>query len=413
MSLEKIKHIKVRLEFAPHLNFVVGDMLLSEGGEIYFQFEPSFLARNIPISPFKLKNQIEPQTPRPNDAQIFSGLFGVFADSLPDGWGLLLMSRSMRKYGMSYQTSSALDRLSFIGQRAMGALTYEPVLEHSEQDTSKTIDLSQLASAVSKVLEGSTEDVLPELLELGGSPAGARPKVLVAVDTSKKGKKRMIAGVDNVPPGFEHWLIKFHGKDEAAEAGVVEYIYMKVAEHVGLKTEQVHLFEDNKKNLWFGTRRFDRGPQGQRTHVHTLAGLLHANFRLPALDYEAFLHTTYILTKNRIDLSSAFRLMVFNVVFHNRDDHAKNFAYVLSQDGVWHLSPAYDLNYSEGPGGEHTTSILGEGRSPTRDRILKLGVKFGIENANSILQEVEEGRVLMKDLLRQYGITGHSLGKLP
>lgn len=112
---------------------------------------------------------------------------------------------------------------------------------------------------------------------------------------------------------------------------------------------------------------------------------------------------TSVLTKSRTDLLAAFRQMIFNIVFHNRDDHGKNFSFLLSEDGRWRLSPAYDLSYSQGPGGEHTTAILGEGRSPTRTHVLELGSKFGIDRnlANSIFQEVEEGRTLMLDLFKQ------------
>lgn len=275
MTSEKLKQIKVRLEYGPSKIFSVGDLLLTERGEIYFQFDSSFLALDIPLSPLKLKHQLEPQIPRPSEAAIFNGLFGVFADSLPDGWGLLLMSRAMRQFGLSYQNSSPLDLLSFIGHHGMGALTYEPVVSGTEGSTNKPIELAQLASAVKHVLEGKAEDLLPELLQLGGSPAGARPKVLVGVETAPKGKNgaRIIAGADKLPDGFEHWLIKFRGKEEEAQAGIVEYIYMKVAESVGLKTEPVRLFQDSKKNLWFGTKRFDRGSNGRRNHVHTLAGL--------------------------------------------------------------------------------------------------------------------------------------------
>ena len=181
---------------------------------------------------------------------------------------------------------------------------------------------------------------------------------------------------------------------------------MKVAQTVGLKPEPVRLFEDSRGSLWFGTKRFDRGPQGRRIHAHTLAGLVHADFRLPSLDYETLLHVTNVLTKSREDLLAAYRQMIFNIVFHNRDDHGKNFSFLLSEEGNWRLSPAYDLNYSRGPGGEHTTAVLGEGRAPKRTQVFELGAKFGIEKklAESIYQEVEEGRATMKDLFRQHRV---------
>ena len=93
--------------------------------------------------------------------KVFDGLFGVFADSLPDGWGLLMMSRAMRRAGMDAKRASALDRLSFIGRRAMGALVYEPAFEPGE-DMGEALDLARLAAEVNRVLAGKARDVLSD-----------------------------------------------------------------------------------------------------------------------------------------------------------------------------------------------------------------------------------------------------------
>ena len=413
MSREGLKKLRVCLTFAADQEIHVGDMLRTDAGVIYFQLASSFLRSGFSLSPIKLKLVPEPQTPLPTEGPVFGGLFGVFADSLPDGWGLLMMSRAMRRTGIDDQRTSALDRLAFVGRRAMGALVYQPASEANEDLGDEVLELSRLAAGVDRVLEGKADDVLPELLVLGGSPGGARPKVVIGVELGVDGEAtgRICAGLDPLPAGYEHWLVKFRGKEERPDAGIIEYIYAKTAEHVGLKIEDTKLFQDARGGIWFGTRRFDRRRDGERIHLHTLAGLLHADFRLPSLDYEAFLKATCVLTRRQDDLAAAFLQAAFNVIFHNRDDHAKNFAFTMSRDRDWRLSPAYDLTYSPGPGNEHTMSIVGEGRSPTSEHLMMLAHKAGIDQraAKLILQRVEDGRTFMVDQLRQFQVRDHPI----
>lgn len=410
MTSRGLKKLKVSLMFSKTKTQHVGDMLKSQNGLIYFQLAPYFQKSNILISPFKIKSIPEPQTPLPTDASIFDGLFGVFSDSLPDAWGLLMMNRAMRRKGIDYQSSSALDRLAFIGNRGMGALIYEPMTETIDEQL-KAIELSYMASEVSRILEGNAEEILSELLILGGSPGGARPKVMLGVSTTGKKAKRLVAGIDPLPKGYEHWLIKFHGKDERADAGIIEYIYAKTARHVGLNIQEYDLFKDSKGALWFGTKRFDRGPGESRIHCHSLAGLLHANYRLPSVDYESFLRTVSVLTKQNDDVLAGFRQAVFNVIFHNRDDHAKNFAFIMDYNGTWRLSPAFDLTYAIGPGGEHTSSIVGEGHNPKRQHLILLADQVGIalKTANLIIDQIEDGRSFMLDLFKQFEIKKHPM----
>jgi serine/threonine-protein kinase HipA len=169
--------------------------------------------------------------------------------------------------------------------------------------------------------------------------------------------------------------------------------------------------EDSQGDLWFGTKRFDRGPNNSRLHSHTVAGLTHANFRLPSIDYEDILKITAILTKSEDCILSAFRLAAFNVIFHNRDDHAKNFSFIMNPQGVWRFAPAYDLTFCAGPGGEHMTAVLGEGKHPTRKSLLDLANKSHIKakTASEIVDQVESGIMFMKDLMVQYQIKNSHL----
>ncbi len=404
-----IRRLKVGLLFQKDKTIPVGEMLRAENGVIYFQFDAKILQSTLSISPFKLKSVPEPQSPSGADFSLFEGLFGAFSDSLPDGWGLLMMSRAMKKSGIDFSSSSGLDRLSFVGKHGMGALVYEPANDFP-LELQKPPDLARLAAEASHVLGGRAGDVLTELMVLGGSPGGARPKVLVGVKKNSE-NPYLIAGVDDLPEDYEHWLIKFNGKEETADAGTVEYIYSLTARKIGLKMPETRLFIDSKGQKWFGAKRFDRGPNNSRLHMHSVAGLVHTNFRLPELDYEDLLKITRAITRREDDFLAMFRLAVFNVVFHNRDDHAKNFAFLMSESGEWRLAPAFDLSWSRGPGGEHTTSVLGEGKMPTMGMLIELAQKQGLNGklAQEIVLEVQDGKKFMLQLLRQFKVKNHPI----
>lgn len=402
-----IRRLKVGLRFQKDMNIPVGEMLRTENGVVYFQFDGNFLRSSLSLSPLKLKDVPEPQSPSVPDTSLFEGLFGVFADSLPDGWGLLMMNRAMKKNGIDFSSSSGLDRLTYVGNRGMGALVYEPANDHFF-DFQEPTDLARLAAEASQVIDGKAVDILTELMVLGGSPGGARPKVLVGVKKSSE-DPYLIAGVDDLPDDYEHWMIKFNGMGETPDAGTVEYIYSLTAKKIGLQMPETRLFMDKDGQKWFGAKRFDRGPFNSRLHMHSVAGLIHANFRLPALDYEDLLKITRALTRREDDVLEMFRLAVFNVVFHNRDDHAKNFAFLMSESGDWRLAPAFDLSWSRGPGGEHTTSVLGEGKLPTIGKLMELAQKQGLSGklAQEIVLEVQDGKDFMIELFRKYKIKDH------
>ena len=198
----------------------------------------------------------------------------------------------------------------------------------------------------------------------------------------------MISGEDELPEGYASWIVKFHSKSDAADEGRVEYAYSQMARDAGILMPDCHLFI-TARDGFFGVKRFDR-QQNCRIHVHTFGNLIHSNFRVPGCDYESLLKVTRILTRNQADTLAAFRLMVFNILAHNRDDHVKNFAFMLDNHGSWRLAPAYDLTFAYGPGGEHTMTIAGEGNEPNRDHIMRVADGAGIDRneAISILDEV-------------------------
>jgi serine/threonine-protein kinase HipA len=260
----------------------------------------------------------------------------------------------------------------------MGALTFHPPTNELERDE-RLLDLNELGRNAQEVLSGDTAAVLPALMRAGGTPGGARPKVLVGFDG-----KRIISGEGDLPAGFDHWMVKFPAGADARDAGPVEFAYAAMARAAGIHVPETRLFRVAKGKSYFGVRRFDRGPGNRRLHVHTFGNLIQTNFRIPSTDYAQLLKVTLALTRNRADVAQAFRQMAFNIAAHNRDDHAKNFAFIMNPLGEWALSPAYDLVHSTGPGGEHTMTVVGEGRAPTREDAMNVAQQSEIHHREAI-----------------------------
>ena len=370
-----MRKLEVRLDWGDEQR-VVGT-LAEQQHRIYFEYAVGFLDSGRPISPFKLP--LRPGVFEHTERE-FAPLFGAFNDSLPDGWGLLLMDREFRKRGLDPGTLSPLDRLAYIGTRGMGALTYHPPTAAEKDEQGLAIDLAALARQAERVLEGSAEEILPALRIAGGSPAGARPKVLVGV----RDDGRIISGTSDLPEGFRHFLVKFGAREDPSDIGAVEAAYARMAESAGIGVPPARLFETADGGRYFGAERFDRDGN-RRVHMHTLGGLLHASHRVPSMEYEGFLRATLILTRDLRQVEEAFRRMVFNVLAHNRDDHVKNFSYLMAQDGAWRLAPAYDLVFSHGPGGQHTMAIAGEAARPTEKDMLRVGKDCDVEPRRGLL----------------------------
>lgn len=327
-----------------------------------FEYDPDFLQTGFSISPLFLPLQagvfVAKATP-------FGGNFGVFDDSLPDGWGSLLLDRYLKSKGIVASHLSVLQRLALVGTNGRGALEYYP--DSSIKADDDFPDFDKLAADAEKILttEYSGES-LETLFRHGGSSGGARPKVFVAIDEKE-------------------WLVKFRAGIDPQEVGKIEYDYAQLAVRCGINMPETRLFE----NRYFATERFDHRPQG-KVHTISAAGLLHADYRIPSLDYSVLLKLCLHLTKNMEEVKALFRQMVFNVIISNRDDHAKNFSFQYVNNH-WQLSPAYDLLPSAGFNGFHTTTINNQG-NPTLKDILQVGTDIGItqKQAQQIVGEVVE-----------------------
>lgn len=359
----------------------VGRLSSAPRGEIFFQYDNDWLDGGFDLSPSTLSFEAAPVLGAPES---FAGLHGVFNDSLPDGWGLLLMDRAMRsRFGWSREDITPLDRLAYMGDRGMGALEYHPELQGAAPE--HAIEIAALAAASQAVLSGTAREVLADLYIQGGSPGGARPKITVAWNPATNA---CLSGFADLPAGFEHWIVKFRGIPEPREAGRIEMAYAQMAAAAGLRVPETRLMEltvEKSKEAFFAVRRFDRIGNEKR-HVLSLSGYLHADHRVPSLDYQYILAATQRLTRDVAEVAQAFRLMVFNVLAHNKDDHAKNFAFIGTPGG-WSLSPAFDLTYSTGLGNEHTSSIGGQGNPDLQD-VLKLAQSFLIKHPERIVDEV-------------------------
>jgi len=219
-------------------------------------------------------------------------------------------------------------------------------------------------------------------------------------------QKQIIHGRQKLQNGFSHWMVKFASSMDSPEIGAIEYAYSLMAREAGLDMPKTTLLE-GKKGRYFAIKRFDRVGD-RRVHMHSVAGLTHSDFRFPTLDYDDLLKLTLHLTKNVQEVEKVFRLACFNLFSHNRDDHAKNFSFVMDEKGVWSFSPVYDITFSNGPGGEHSTMYMGEGKNPTTKHLLELAKKHGIKKGAVIIDEVQEVTSRWREFAKMAGVSRKS-----
>lgn len=358
----------------------VGTMALYQNRLAAFEYDKDWLADGFSISPFSLPLEKKVFMPRIDP---FEGVFGVFADSLPDGWGRLLVDRLMTQNGINPYEIGSLDRLAIVGNSGMGALTYHPVITMENNQDEKSLD--EIALECEKILSTETCDNLDFLFSKGGSSGGARPKILTKVEG-------------------EDWIIKFPTSYDSNDIGRQEYDYAMCARECGIEMENVRLFSSNRCKGYFGTKRFDRtgDRKNNRIHMVSASGLLETSHRIPNLDYHILMQLTLKLTKSMEECEKLYRLMCFNVYAHNRDDHSKNFTYLYDEnEDRWKLSPAYDLTYSNSIGGEHATTVNGNGANPGLEDILAVAKKIGL-NTTQAKETALNIRECVNEQLKEY-----------
>ncbi|HNQ68542.1 MAG TPA: type II toxin-antitoxin system HipA family toxin [Bacteroidales bacterium] len=337
----------------------VGRLVLNRKNLAVFEYDIDWLNSGFSISPIHLPLTAESFIAKQNP---FNGLFGVFNDSLPDGWGNLLLDRLLKEKGINPLELSVLDRLSIVGKNGMGALSYEP--ESMKLDSNVDFNLDFFAAETMKILQSQDSEAIETLYKNNGSSGGARPKVLIKHEN-------------------EEWMVKFRSSFDPENIGEIEYNCSLAAKRVGIEMPETKLFKDK----YFGVKLFDRN-ENNRIHVHTASGLLYADHRLPSLDYNDLLKLTRYITGDLTEVEKMFRLMIFNIYIGNKDDHAKNFSFIY-KNNKWNLSPAYDLTPNFGFNGNHSTTILGKGNPDDKD-IVELGKRHGFEkkNISSLIEDI-------------------------
>ena len=358
----------------------VGTLALMKNNIVAFEYDSNWITNGFSISPFSLPLKKQVFIPRIDP---FDGLYGVFSDSLPDGWGRLLVDRMLNSQNINPKEISQIDRLAIVGETGMGALSYKPEYNLLE-DKDYQEDYDNLALSCKKILNTEYSADLDKLFKLGGSSGGARPKILTKIDN-------------------EDWIIKFPSSLDESNIGRLEYLYSVCAKKCKIDMPETKLFPSKISSGYFGIKRFDRKKLStgaiRKLHMISVSGLLETSHRIPNLDYNDLMQLTLNLTKSFEEVEKLFRLMCFNVFSHNRDDHSKNFSFIYNEEfEKWGLSPAYDLTYSYSINGEHATTVNGNGVNPDLKDILKVAKKIGLDEkkAKSIATEIEE--IIKKDL---------------
>lgn len=324
----------------------VGTLALYKKYLAAFQYTEQWIAQGFSIDPIHLPLNNKLYIP---DFDPFDGLFGVFFDSLPDGWGRLLIDRMLKKHSASINEMNPLDLLAIIGNNGKGSLEYRPA--NNLTSNSAKIELDKLAQQALTIFEKNNTNSLDEIFKAGVSSGGARPKALIKIDN-------------------EDWIVKFPCSLDPKNIAQMEFDYCKCAKDCEINIPEIKLIPSRKFGQFFATKRFDR-KDNTKIHMLSLSTLLNTSYRIPALDYNTILQLTWNLTKDISDVKEMYKRMCFNVFAHNRDDHSNNFNFLFI-DGKWQPSPAYDLTFSNSLNGEHATTINGEGINPSITDILKV-----------------------------------------
>ena len=376
-----------------------------------FEYDPIFKTLGLDLAPIKMPIRSNVQvfsfpelrTFRASDYDTFKGLPGLLADVLPDKYGNQLINSWLAQNGRPENSMNPVEQLCFIGTRGMGALEFEPSQLKPNKVTfqveiNSLVDIAQrmlnIRTAFETSLSQDEEQAMLDILKIGTSAGGARPKAIVAFN-KKTGQVR--SGQTNAPKGFDQYLIKLDGVSDAQFGqstgyGRVEMAYYNMASDSGIDMQESLLIEENGR-AHFMTKRFDRGENNIKHHIQTLCGMQHYDFNaMTSYSYEQLFQTMRILHLPYREAEQMFKRMVFNVIAKNCDDHTKNFAFRLKQNSEWELAPAYDICYAYRPGSiwvsQHALSVNGKRKSISRDDLITVGKSMNIKKADTIITDI-------------------------
>ena len=392
-----------------------------------FEYYPEFVRTKIELSPIKMPlptgNRVfefpELRKSKNDEFDTFKGLPGLLADSLPDRYGNQLINSWLAQNGRPADSMNPVEQLCFIGSRGMGALEFEPAQFRSSKNTSH-IEIDSLVNIARKMLSKRVDftanlkedeiGAMKEILKIGTSAGGARPKAIIAYN-AKTGEVR--SGQTKSPRGFEHWLIKLDGVSstqfgESTGYGRVEMAYYKMARACGIKMMESQLLEENGR-AHFMTQRFDRENGNTRHHIQTLCAMQHFNYnQVTIYSYEQLFQTMRKLRLPYNDAVQMFRRMVFNVVASNCDDHTKNFAFRLRENSRWELSPAYDICYAFDPKSiwvsQHALSINGKRKGISYDDLLNIAKSMNVKKAKQIIEDIRSNVAKWRDFADEFKV---------
>ncbi|MEM8763648.1 MAG: type II toxin-antitoxin system HipA family toxin [Bacteroidota bacterium] len=392
-------------------NELVGAVRWDESQQLgYFQYDSRFLQKGWDLSPIKMPLEQggrihsfpELRKARGETEDAFKGLPGLLSDALPDKYGNKLINIWLAQQGRPENSMNPVEKLCFIGTRGMGALEFEPTSIKTATYT-YALELDSLVQVAQKMLnERETfltqlnkddEKAMMDILKIGTSAGGARPKAVIAYNPKTK---EVRSGQGKVPQGFEHWLLKLDGVSgeqfgESSGWGRVEYAYYLMAQDCGIDMSECQLLEENGR-AHFMTQRFDR-EGNTRHHIQSLCGIQHYDFNdMYGYSYEQLFQTMRILRLTYPEAEQMFRRMVFNVLATNYDDHTKNFSFMLKKDGEWRLAPAYDLCFSFDPTNhwvnKQTLSVNGKRLDITKEDLLTIAKDNNLKKGKTILEEI-------------------------
>jgi len=389
----------------PDAEVPVGRLALDDAGVAQFEYDRLFLRGALRLDPRK--------TPQPGlvpaaEPQVFDGLHGVFADSLPDAWGRALLRRRAEQLGVAFGTLRGIDLLACTGRRGPGALVYAPAFA-APDGSSGTLDLDALDRLAGEARSIETGDdpgaAREQLVRLGGPSGGARPKILVGISDSGQ----LVPDDEPLPDGFASWIVKFRSStNDVPDIGPLEAAYADMARAAGLDVAETRLIATRESPGYFATRRFDRGPNGTRHHLLSAAATLEADWRIPNFSYEMLLRLTRIATRDQASVEAVFRRAAFNVVAHNRDDHIKQHAFLMAADGRWRAAPSYDLTFNYGFNRSgHYLTVAGKDRDITRSDLLTLAVEADVHAAmaREIIEQVHDAVARFDEYATRYAVT--------
>ncbi|HET7631627.1 MAG TPA: type II toxin-antitoxin system HipA family toxin [Gemmatimonadaceae bacterium] len=396
----------------------VGVVAEDERGEVVFEYAEAFRTSGLELSPIHLPLSLRGPVSFPQLRRVdsFQGLPGLLADSLPDAFGNAVIRRYFEARGTPESAMSPVQKLLYIGDRAMGALQFRPQLDRVSPRASEALQVAQLVAEARRVIEGDTSVAVPEMMQVGASAGGARAKALILWN---RDTNRVRSGFASPATGDESWLIKFDGvtggvgghamvKEFApGPFGRMEYVYSIMARAAGVDMADTHLLHD-RDFAHFMTRRFDRR-DATRLHMHTLGGMHHVDYAIrQALSYEDYFRTIRLLGMGQAEVDQGFRRMAFNIAAHNQDDHVKNLAFLMGPDGRWMLAPAYDVSWADGGTWARTHQMTAHGKDDhfTRDDLLAVGQEFDVPKSGAdILQQVDASLDLWKPEAARAGLS--------